>query len=189
MQNLDYESEHTDVTTRGALPSHPCLTPVTALYDCMQTTITPTQTPDTSPTHIGLSTKQAQVLDVLIKNTGKTINYTAIGTAVKVSRTAARSACDQLVKKGYMSKPITVRDGVTALDIADELRSIANQRPDIAKPVWHCSLSAAPGERYSDERWNEITQDFMKGLGYDLSKTGYIIIRHNDKPHDHNIKL
>ena len=75
--------------------------------------------------------------------------------------------------------------GVTALDIAEELQSIADQRPDIAKPVWHCSLSAAPGERYPDERWNEIAQDLMKGLGFNLDKTAYLILRHNDKPHDH----
>jgi hypothetical protein len=75
--------------------------------------------------------------------------------------------------------------GVTAVDIAEELDAIASQRPDIKKPVWHSALSAVIGEKLSDEKWNEIAQDYMKSLGFDLDKTPYMVVRHHDKPYQH----
>lgn len=75
--------------------------------------------------------------------------------------------------------------GVTTGDIAEELDAIASQRPDIKKPVWHSSLSAVVGEKLSDEKWNEIAQDYMKSLGFDIDKTPYMVVRHRDKPYEH----
>ncbi len=75
--------------------------------------------------------------------------------------------------------------GSTAHEIATELSAIAAQRPDIKKPVWHGSLSAAPGERYSDEKWSVIVADYMQGLGFDVGKTAYVAVRHNDTSLDH----
>ena len=113
MQNLVSDSEQTHVEIFPDTP--PCnhgLTPVIPLYDSSQTPIIPAQTPVIPPTHTGLSSKQAHALHVLIINVTRTTNYTSIGAAVGITKSAARSAVNQLVKKKYISVPVTVRDGV-----------------------------------------------------------------------------
>jgi hypothetical protein len=66
-------------------------------------------------------------------------------------------------------------------------------RPEIEKPVWHCSLSLVPGERFindSDEspfeetKWEEICREFMTLMGFS-ENTPYVVIRHRDKKYDH----
>ena len=51
----------------------------------------------------------------------------------------------------------------------DSVKSLTNEflastklRPDIEKSVLHFSLSAAPGEKLSDEKWGDIAADFLK---------------------------
>jgi len=58
-------------------------------------------------------------------------------------------------------------------------------RPEAKNPVWHCSLSAAPGETKSSEKWQEISADFMQRMGHNLDTTQYILVRHTDTDHDH----
>lgn len=105
----------------------------------------------------------------------------------KIIRGAGFGGCSRyLLQEGKGAEIIGGNlTGQTAQAIAEEFRRVANQRPDIEKPVWHSPLSAAPGERYSDEKWNAIVDDYLKGLGFNLDKTAYIIVRHTDKPHDH----
>jgi len=95
--------------------------------------------------------------------------------------------CSQYVLKKTKTPEIVGGNltGSTAHEMAAELRSIAAQRPDIQKPVWHGSLSAAPAERLSSEKWDDLAKDYMRGLGFDLGKTAYLVVRHNDRPHDH----
>jgi hypothetical protein len=54
---------------------------------------------------------------------------------------------------------------------------------DVNKPVFHCSLSAAPEDKISAERWLDIAADFVKRMGYENSP--WVAIRHHDTAIDH----
>lgn len=58
-------------------------------------------------------------------------------------------------------------------------------RPNASRPVWHCSLSAAPGEHLSDQQWNDIAHDFMQRMKFDPGNNQYMIVRHTDTDKDH----
>ena len=57
-------------------------------------------------------------------------------------------------------------------------------RPDIEKPVWHCSIALPVGERLDSAKWREITDDFVRRMGFG-EKTMYVAVRHSDTEHDH----
>ena len=67
--------------------------------------------------------------------------------------------------------------------IAREMGAIRRLRPTLGKAVMHTSLSAAPGERLTDEQWREITRQYLDGMGFADSQ--YIAVRHGDTEHDH----
>src|SRR5262249_24917724 len=50
------------------------------------------------------------------------------------------------------------------------------------KPVFHCSLSAAPEDQLSAERWLEVAGDFVQRMGYGNSP--WVAIRHRDRAID-----
>jgi hypothetical protein len=54
---------------------------------------------------------------------------------------------------------------------------------DVTKPVFHCSLSAAPEDDINSQRWLDITGDFVKRMGYENSP--WVAIRHHDTAIDH----
>lgn len=66
-----------------------------------------------------------------------------------------------------------------------ELTRIASTRPDIEKPVWHCSLSLPPGERLDSDKWAEVVRDFITGMGMNADLQPYYAVRHNDTDKDH----
>lgn len=74
--------------------------------------------------------------------------------------------------------------GASPQQLTREFVAVRQLRPDIERAAWHCSLSLPPGERPTNEQWNEITQDFMEGMGFS-DYTPYVAVRHNDKEHDH----
>ena len=60
--------------------------------------------------------------------------------------------------------------------------SISRQiRPDIQKPVWHSPLRCTDADQISDERWNQIAQDYLQEMGFDLEKTQWLAVRHDDE--------
>ncbi|MBU4177068.1 MAG: relaxase/mobilization nuclease domain-containing protein, partial [Proteobacteria bacterium] len=69
--------------------------------------------------------------------------------------------------------------------LAREFAVSRKLRPDIKKPVWHCSLSLPPGEKLSDERWAEIARDFLTRMGLDPDARQWHCARHIDTEHDH----
>lgn len=73
----------------------------------------------------------------------------------------------------------------TSLGRIRELSRIAQSRPDVDKPVWHCSLSLPEGERLSAEKWTEVVRDFVSGMGMDADRQPYFAVRHQDTAHDH----
>ena len=73
--------------------------------------------------------------------------------------------------------------GRTARELAREFEVFREQRPEIAKPVHHVSLSAALGERLTVAEWNEIAEKYVQRMGFERSP--YVVIRHVDTEHDH----
>jgi hypothetical protein len=67
--------------------------------------------------------------------------------------------------------------GLDARELAHEFGAARALRPDVDRPVWHTSLSAAPGEKLSDEQWQSLAQEFMKGMGFSES-TPFLVVRH-----------
>lgn len=73
--------------------------------------------------------------------------------------------------------------GETPRELAAEFAESRKLRPNLEKAVYHASLSLAPGEKFSDEKWREVVGRYTKEMGFDGSQ--YAVIRHKDTEHDH----
>lgn len=76
---------------------------------------------------------------------------------------------------------------------AQEPKSLAKEflvsralRPDIEKPVWHNALRLPKGEKLSNEKWNEIADDYMQRMGFsDMHQRCYWLHDDEDGQHVH----
>ena len=68
--------------------------------------------------------------------------------------------------------------GHTPRELAAEFGEIRKLRPNLGKAVLHVSLSAAPGEKLTDEQWREIGKRYLDGMG--LGENQFVITRHTD---------
>lgn len=75
--------------------------------------------------------------------------------------------------------------GTTARDMARELRSAAQQCPDIIKPVWHQALRLPQGERLPPLTWCRIAEVFMEEMGFDTAQQPYAVVLHDDPQGQH----
>lgn len=85
-------------------------------------------------------------------------------------------------------RPELVGGTMTATDaqgLSQEFAVVRQLRPDIEKPVWHCSLSAPPGERLTAAQWDAVATDFMSMMGYESEAALWVAARHQDTDHDH----
>jgi hypothetical protein len=57
-------------------------------------------------------------------------------------------------------------------------------RPDIMRPVWHCSLSFPPGESPDNDLMVMIAAEFMRRMEFPEINP-YSIVRHHDTAHEH----
>lgn len=73
--------------------------------------------------------------------------------------------------------------GQNPRELAAEFGEIRKLRPNLGKAVLHVSLSAAPGEKLTDEQWREIGQRYLRGMGF--TDNQFIITRHTDTEHEH----
>jgi hypothetical protein len=71
-----------------------------------------------------------------------------------------------------------------ALMLTQEFSIVKRKRPDIEKPVWHCSLSLPAGEKISGFQWGEITDSFMRSMGF-TDANQYVVVRHNNTEYEH----
>ena len=69
--------------------------------------------------------------------------------------------------------------------MARELRSAAQQRPDIIKPVWHQALRLPQGERLPPLTWCRIAEVFMEEMGFDTAQQPYAVVLHDDPQGQH----
>ena len=73
--------------------------------------------------------------------------------------------------------------GENPRELAAEFGEIRKLRPTLGKAVLHVSLSAAPGEKLTDEQWSEIGKRYLDGMG--LEQNQFVITRHTDTEHEH----
>jgi hypothetical protein len=59
----------------------------------------------------------------------------------------------------------------------------AAQNVRVQKPVYHLSLSAAPGEELDREQWEKVVDRVLRDLG--LEEHQALVVRHTDAKHDH----
>jgi hypothetical protein len=59
----------------------------------------------------------------------------------------------------------------------------ARQNVRVQKPVYHLSLSAAPGEELSREEWGKVVDRVLRDLG--LEEHQALVVAHRDARHDH----
>ena len=73
--------------------------------------------------------------------------------------------------------------GKNPRELAAEFGEIRKLRPNLGKAVMHVSLSAAPGEKLTDEQWREVGQRYLRGMGFKDNQ--FVITRHTDTEHEH----
>lgn len=73
--------------------------------------------------------------------------------------------------------------GETPRELVTEFGEIRKQRPNLKKAVAHISLSAAPGEKLSDNQWREIGERCLSEMGFQNNQ--YVMVRHTDTNHEH----
>jgi hypothetical protein len=62
-------------------------------------------------------------------------------------------------------------------DWVADMRFCAGLRPSVSRPVWHCSLRAAPQDPVLDEaRWAAIAGELVAALG--LARHPWVAVRH-----------
>ena len=76
--------------------------------------------------------------------------------------------------------------GMNSPELSAEFSAARRLRPDIERPVWHCSLALPAGERLGARQWAAVAEDFMQRMEFDPDgTTPYTVIRHQDTDHDH----
>lgn len=72
-------------------------------------------------------------------------------------------------------------EGTDAL--AREFAASRALKPNVTRAVYHVSLAAAPGERLSDSKWNQVAGEYLSQMGFGESQ--FVAVRHTDTDHDH----
>lgn len=72
-------------------------------------------------------------------------------------------------------------NGFDVKSLTAEFAQVRALRPDIGKPVWHNSLRLPEGDPCSDMQWQEIAEDYMTRMGYDVKKAQYLVVKHDDE--------
>lgn len=75
--------------------------------------------------------------------------------------------------------------GQSVAELSSEFAVTTSMRPEIQKPVWHCSLSLAHGEQITPEKWNEVCVKFLDKMKIDSNLTPWVAVQHSDKEHQH----
>lgn len=65
--------------------------------------------------------------------------------------------------------------------LAREFEDSLAIRPDVKKPVWHNSLRLIKDEKISNEKWDEIGEDYMKQMGFTDSHQRVYMLHDDDE--------
>ena len=100
---------------------------------------------------------------------------------------AARAADHASKRPELISSNMAGGDDPRAL--AGEFAAVHRLRPEVKKPVWHCSLSLPEGERLTSTKWAAIVDRFLNKMGFDVALTPFVVVRHNDKPKSDHVHV
>ena len=75
--------------------------------------------------------------------------------------------------------------GTTPRELSAEFRMSRELRPEVARPVWHCSLTLPAGETLSAHQWEDVARGLMQKIGMDPDLHQHVLVRHQDTDHDH----
>ena len=72
-------------------------------------------------------------------------------------------------------------------EIIKQFETTRVDKPNLEKPVWHCSLSVRKEEgRLGPQKWQEIAESFMKSRELKFPEgLSWVAVWHGDKAHDH----
>jgi hypothetical protein len=74
--------------------------------------------------------------------------------------------------------------GSVTLDrLVKEFHESRKLNPGLKRSVYHASLSVIPTEAMDDDRWMDIAEDYLQGMGF--GDCQYVVYRHHDTAHDH----
>jgi hypothetical protein len=73
--------------------------------------------------------------------------------------------------------------GQDARELAREFGTWSSFNERVTRPVFHCSLSAAPSDEMTVQSWRAFAQEYLERLGYGDSP--WVAVRHGDRDHDH----
>ena len=73
--------------------------------------------------------------------------------------------------------------GDSARELAAEFAQSRSLRPNMARAVYHASLSLPPGDHLGDGAWRDVADKYMEGMGFTGSQ--YVAVKHVDTPHSH----
>jgi len=73
--------------------------------------------------------------------------------------------------------------GDNAKELAAEFSASRKLRPSLSRVVYHSSLSLPHGESLSDEKWRDISQQYVSKMGFKGSQ--YVAVKHTDTEHSH----
>lgn len=75
--------------------------------------------------------------------------------------------------------------GLTPNRLAAEFGISRRVRPDVERPVWHCTLSLPPGERLRPDEWDVIAHRMMERMGMPPDRHQFVAVLHTDTPCEH----
>lgn len=74
----------------------------------------------------------------------------------------------------------------TPRQMSRQAAALRGLRPDIAAPVWRCSLSLPPSDgRRTAEFWQKIATEFLIEMGVNTEKAAWCAVHHDDRAHSH----
>ncbi|NER27630.1 MAG: relaxase/mobilization nuclease domain-containing protein [Symploca sp. SIO1C4] len=73
--------------------------------------------------------------------------------------------------------------GTTPRELAAEFRFSRRLNPNLSRAVYHASLSLPKQEWLSQDQWNSLVEDYLKGMGFDYNQ--YCLFQHHDREHEH----
>lgn len=95
-----------------------------------------------------------------------------------------RYCLNQSRELGHQGAHVIATDlaGRSARELTRELEFLASANPRVRNVVYHCSLRLAPGERLSDERWRQVSRDYLERMGF--GNAPYLVVAHPAARHD-----
>lgn len=75
--------------------------------------------------------------------------------------------------------------GLSLHELVSEFMMSRNLNTTVERPVYHFILSLPHHENLADEQFAQIADEYLEGMGLDLSEHQYFVARHSDRTHSH----